>query len=314
MAAAGIANVFLPGNVFRTVVRSTFANQLPPKLRLDLSHCHFLASRLADFLKCFESHDGISLDLSLAAAGFSGESWSDFITGIDLLTLPTLTSLNWDLNRITPAVLAFFARAPRLRSLSISDCIGTADVDLLAPLSAIAPKLRLRALSWRSSCRETRLGPAIVDAALAFCDGGLRALDIRGQAIGADGLTRIARRLPGDFECFQFDGCGVPDAVRLLPVLRELARRPGVAAWPAADADAAIAGADERTEMAALRAAFRGGADGNGDAVPEALPDDAKIHVFKKGSPVGTDPIELLCRELEQETSVDFLKALAEAG
>jgi hypothetical protein len=343
----GISTVILPGNVFRNPIDPSFVTFLPPDLVIDVSSCGFLNNHLFDFLSALQLHNGRSLKLSVAVAAISNPVWKDFLAKVDQLVLPTLTSLTWNLNRLSPTVLTFFARQPKLRSLSISDCVSASDfAALLRDSTSQIQDLRLTKLVWCASCADTSLGAVLSDVVLGCLRDPLRSLDLSGQRIGADGLSRIVARLPAAMAELAFDGSGIADLRRLLGILRQLFDA-GVraVAWPEADVRASLAAAEPadaaaaRGELERLSGAFaeraaakHGGEEEEVAAEEGAAPPDegAKIHAFPgqvcessqrfrirvpanedfvaRFVIVQRDPVELMYRELEEETSIEVLK------
>jgi hypothetical protein len=223
IGAAGITALLFPGNVFRRPINPSFVTFLAQDVSLDVSNCGFLKGHLFDLFKALAEHSGRSLSLAIAAAAISNDVWMDFLERADQLILPTLTSLTWNLNRITPTVVAFFAQQPSLRELSISDCIGPSDLaDLLPHFAARIPGMGLTKLVWRASCSDTRLGPAMTDVLLGALQRPMLSLDITGQQVGLEGVRRVLRALPASMAELAFDGCGITDLTKLREVLREL--------------------------------------------------------------------------------------------
>jgi hypothetical protein len=341
MNTTGITNALFSGNVFLAPVIPKFASLLSPDLRLDVSTCGFLDSHLFDFFSALAGHPGRSLDLSVAAAALSEENWEAFVVQIDQLILPTLTSLTWDLNPITPGVLTFFSRQPSLHKLSISDCIKTSAIEsLLEAFIAIVPQLRLQRLVWRSQFHDTKMRGALVDIVLGLFQGELRSVDMSGQEIEFEGMLRVLRNMPADMERLEFDGSRLSDGQRLTKLLWQILETPvRQVGWPENDVrEALISSTDApalQAELKLVKSEFEKRATGTEDtgdlrSGEVRLEPQQKVHAFagetRESSNqfrvvrpeneeflaeflgVPRDPLDLLYGRVQQATSVEALR------
>jgi hypothetical protein len=262
---SGFANLDFTGNSFLEPIHVS----LPLLSSLNVSRCRFTSSSL---LSLFEALGAVSdHGLRLTASHLCGLD-ENFYIDLMWTALPSLTSLVWDGNFVTPSTCAcfcaFLKNQAKLTELSIAGCLSSEQFNLTAPLLAdLFTAKSIESVDFSNNPVGPALIPVIEAVLTSPC---LASLDISGTLVGEAAIDLIFSRKPPTLATLNFEmfACTTPES--LLAIVRRLITDPQITSsrWPQADADQFPAFAELAFERRKFAVKFGGQISVKGEAMP----------------------------------------------
>lgn len=150
-------------------------------------------------LRLLANRIGVDLQLSLNNAAMENEQWSSLFEFLMKLSIPDLTELSWNNNRVEKQ-LFYFLENTRIEKLSLKQCF-TSDLD---SLNDFIKSSNLVELSINGSVGSNI--SLLLDAVAA---SGITKLDISNNELKNEGVEALSSLENANLEWLKIDNCGV---------------------------------------------------------------------------------------------------------
>ena len=245
---SGFENLDLSENTFLTPFsHKTKINSFHDITHFVLRKCKFGKGCLLSLLNALSKHDK-NFTLDLSECQMDVQSWNDFYSQIEDVTVPKLQGLIWDNNEINQtncsSFVQFVKQQPNLTELSISYCVPKIDREsVIANLIDMTNTKALESFTMKANS-DSALGPELSPLLIELIRNGvIKSLNISGQSVGEKCLQTICREMPSSLVTINFDGFSPSSAETFLSICESFLDRQWLknVEWPASDVKSAIA-------------------------------------------------------------------------
>ena len=244
----GIMTADFSANIFFKDPPIEMATNLSPQINFIFSQCGFVDNTFSSLMMALAAHKGQSMILDISYVHVSNDSWKHFSTIAGSLSFISLVKLVWDGNPINRSFCDFISKQPRLKKLSISDCIKVEESsELLPELTSLFQKKQLDMLVIRASKKEFSLGSALIQCVMPLLKSRLLAyLDITGQQVMDNGVITILDNMPMVMNTFYFDGNDIGSSENMIRILNSILKKHSLlkSSWPESDVEKCLTRTD----------------------------------------------------------------------